>query len=141
MKSKRNMFFWILIPILIRNGFMFFKNLVNISVILLLTVTPSYAISSNSYSHRIVASWYSSGRRTASGQHFNPNGFSVAHRTLPFGTKIHLTNPRTGKSIVAIVNDRGPFVRGRGLDVSKGGARALGFIGQGQTTLVYEILR
>lgn len=89
----------------------------------------------------IVASWYSSGRRTANGQHFNPNGNTVAHRTLPFGTQLKLTNPYNGKSIVAIVNDRGPFVRGTGLDVTRGGAQRLGFINQGKTRLVMEVLR
>jgi len=89
----------------------------------------------------IVASWYSSGRRTASGQHFDPNGNTVAHRTLPFGTQLKLTNPFNGKSIVAIVNDRGPFVRGTGLDVTRGGAQKLGFISQGKTRLIMEVLR
>ena len=60
-----------------------------------------------------TASWYSSGRRTASGERFNPNGYSVAHRTLPFGTIVHLTNPQNGNKISAIVNDRGPFIKNR----------------------------
>jgi rare lipoprotein A (peptidoglycan hydrolase) len=89
----------------------------------------------------VVASWYSSGRRTASGQRFDPNENSVAHRTLPFGTKLKLTNPNNGKSIVAIVNDRGPFIKGTGLDVSRGGAQRLGFISRGKTRLVVQILR
>lgn len=87
-----------------------------------------------------VASWYSSGRWTASGQRFDPNGFTVAHKTLPFGTKLKLTNPENGKSIIATVNDRGPFHRGRGLDVSRGAAQQLGFIGKGITKLEMQVI-
>jgi len=81
------------------------------------------------------ASYYDSGRRTASGEPFNPNAFTAANRTLPFGTRLHLTNPRNGRSVVVRINDRGPFVRGRSLDVSKGAAVALGMIGQGTAEL------
>lgn len=81
------------------------------------------------------ASYYSSGRRTASGEHFNPNGYTAASRTLPFGTRLRLTNPRTGRTVTVRVNDRGPFVRGRSLDVARGAARALGMISQGTASL------
>ena len=80
-------------------------------------------------------SYYSYGRRTASGEHFNPNGYTAASRTLPFGTRLRLTNPRTGRSVVVRVNDRGPFVRGRSLDLARGAARALGIIRQGTASL------
>ena len=76
-----------------------------------------------------VASYYGrelAGRRTASGERFNPNGMTAAHRTLPLGTRIRVTNPATGRSVVVRVNDRGPFVRGRILDLSHGAARAIG---------------
>lgn len=97
-------------------------------------------INKNTHHHGgIVATWYSEGKRTASGQRFNPNGFTVAHRNLPFGTKLKLTNPRNGKSVEAIVNDRGPFVPGIGLDVSLGCARVLDFVGRGKVTLLMEI--
>jgi rare lipoprotein A len=89
----------------------------------------------------IVASWYQSGYRTASGQRFDPNGLTVAHRTLPFGTKLKLTNPDNGRSIIATVNDRGPFIRGTGLDVSRGGAHQLGFINKGKTKLIMQVMR
>lgn len=59
------------------------------------------------------------GRRTASGEVFNMNAMTTAHKTLPFGTRLRVTDPNTGKSIVVRVNDRGPFVGGRGLDLSK----------------------
>ena len=87
-----------------------------------------------------VASWYGKGRWTASGQRFDPNGYTVAHKTLPFGTKLQLTNPDNGKSIIATVNDRGPFTRGRGLDVSRGVAHHLDFIRKGITKLNMQVL-
>jgi rare lipoprotein A len=87
-----------------------------------------------------VASWYQSGHITASGQRFDPNGLTVAHRTLPFGTKLKLTNPDNGRSIVATVNDRGPFIKGTGLDVTRGAAHRLGFIKKGKTKLNMQVV-
>lgn len=89
----------------------------------------------------VVTSWYQKGKITASGQRFDPNGLSAAHRTLPFGTKLRLTNPNNGKSIIVTVNDRGPFIRGTGLDVSRGAAQQLGFISKGKTKLQMQVLR
>jgi rare lipoprotein A len=81
-----------------------------------------------------VASFYGneSGSQTASGQRFNENAMTCAHRSLPFGTKLRVTHG--GKSVVVTVNDRGPFVRGRVLDLSTAAARALGIEGLGQVT-------
>ncbi|HLI19728.1 MAG TPA: septal ring lytic transglycosylase RlpA family protein [Stellaceae bacterium] len=79
----------------------------------------------------IKASWYSSGYRTASGEHFNPNGLTAAHRSLPFGTRLAVTNPANGRTVIVRINDRGPFVRGVGLDLSRGAAFALGMRGTG----------
>jgi rare lipoprotein A len=75
-----------------------------------------------------IASVYSteSGNRTASGQRLNPGALTAAHRTLPFGTKVRVTNNRNGKSVVVTINDRGPFVRGRVIDLTPAGARAIG---------------
>lgn len=78
------------------------------------------------FGNRIVATWYKSGRRTASGERFNPMGLSAAHRTLPFGTRVRVTNPRNGASVSVVINDRGPFTRGVSLDLSLGAARAIG---------------
>ena len=89
----------------------------------------------------VVSSWYQSGKLTASGQRFDPNGSTVAHRTLPFGTQLKLTNPKNGRSIIVTVNDRGPFIRGTGLDVSRGVAQKLGFIHQGKTKLQMQVMR
>jgi rare lipoprotein A len=77
----------------------------------------------------IRASYYCSGHWTASGEHFNPNGFTAAHRTLPFGTRLAVTNPANGRMVVVRINDRGPFVRGVSLDLARGAAFALGMRG------------
>lgn len=87
------------------------------------------------------ATWYSSGRYTANGERFDPNKLSVAHRTLPFGTILKLTNPENGNSIKAVVNDRGPFTKGKDIDVSRGGAEALGFHKKGTTRLHIEVIK
>jgi rare lipoprotein A len=71
---------------------------------------------------------YKSGR-TASGEHAHPHRFTAAHRSLPFGTKVRVTNRRNGQSVVVRINDRGPFVRGRVIDVTPAVARALRFSG------------
>lgn len=75
------------------------------------------------------ASWYAGGHRTASGERFNPNGLTAAHRTLPFGTRVRVTNNATGRSVVVRINDRGPFVGGRQIDLARGAARAIGMGG------------
>jgi rare lipoprotein A len=75
-----------------------------------------------------IASVYSYGR-TASGEHVTASGLTAAHRSLPFGTKVRVTNKRNGRSVVVRINDRGPFVRGRVIDVTPAGAQALGFSG------------
>ena len=78
-----------------------------------------------------IASTYGaeSGNHTASGEHFNPGALTAAHRTLPFGTMVRVTNRRSGRSVVVRINDRGPFVRGRIIDLTPAAARALGFSG------------
>lgn len=84
-----------------------------------------------------IASIYSteSGTGTASGQKLNPSALTAAHKTLPFGTRVRVTNHKNGKSIVVTINDRGPFVRGRIIDLTPAGGRALGFSGLAPVTL------
>jgi rare lipoprotein A (peptidoglycan hydrolase) len=77
----------------------------------------------------VVATYYHSGRRTASGQAFDASGLTAAHRTLPFGSQVTVTNPQTGASVTVVINDRGPFTRGVALDLSHGAARAIGMRG------------
>jgi rare lipoprotein A len=75
------------------------------------------------------------GKRTASGERMNPGSLTAAHRSLPFGTKVRVTNRKNGRSVVVRINDRGPFTRGRVIDVSHAGAQALGFAGTAPVTL------
>ncbi|MER8447965.1 septal ring lytic transglycosylase RlpA family protein [Mesorhizobium sp. M1066] len=81
------------------------------------------------------ASWYALHSKTASGERMNPSAMTAAHRTLPFGTKLRVTNKNNGRSVIVRINDRGPFIRGRVLDLSKGAAGQLGFIGSGHTAV------
>lgn len=80
---------------------------------------------------RIISAYYWEGRHTASGAPFDPHAMTAAHRTLPFGTQLNVTNPHTGKSVVVVINDRGPFVRGVSLDLSLAAAQAIGMRGTG----------
>ena len=75
---------------------------------------------------QVVATWYASGRRTASGQAFNSRGHTAAHRTLPFGSRVTITNPHNGRSVTVVVNDRGPFTRGVTIDLAHGAASSIG---------------
>jgi rare lipoprotein A len=84
------------------------------------------------------ATQYSSSPDTASGQPFRPDGLTAAHRKLAFGTRVKVTNPRTGASTVVTINDRGPFTRGRDIDLSRGAARAIDLSSVG--TVCAEIL-
>lgn len=81
------------------------------------------------------ASWYALTSRTASGERMNPAAMTAAHRTLPFGTKLVVTNQRNGKSVTVRINDRGPFIKGRVIDLSKAAAHQLGFIQSGHTSI------
>ena len=78
-----------------------------------------------------LASYYKSGKRTANGERFNPNGLTAAHRNLPFGTKVKVTNIKTGKSVVVRINDRGPFISNRVIDLSLGAAKLVGLTRSG----------
>src|SRR6202051_2149609 len=87
-----------------------------------------------------MASFYGneSGSKTASGQRFNQNGLTAAHRSLPFGTRLRVTHG--GRSVVVTINDRGPFVRGRVLDLSTGAARAIGLTSAGVGRVTAEVV-
>lgn len=88
-----------------------------------------------------VASFYSEGQTTASGERFDPNELTAAHRTLPFGTRLQVTNVTTGKSVTVRVNDRGPFVKGRVVDVSYSAAQALGMLQSGVADVKVDVVR
>lgn len=86
-----------------------------------------------------IASYYGNnvGNKTASGQRFNENAMTAAHRHLPFGTRVKVTHRK--RSVVVTINDRGPFIRGRVIDLSKGAARAIGLTGRGIGHVVAEV--
>lgn len=89
------------------------------------------------------ASYYAAkfhGRRTASGEAFDNRAMTAAHRTLPFGTMVRVTNPATGASVVVRINDRGPFTRGRLIDVSRAAAERLGLIAPGHATVELALI-
>lgn len=82
-----------------------------------------------------VASWYALTSRTASGEPMNANAMTAAHKSLPFGTIVKVLNVKTGKSVRVRINDRGPFVHGRIIDLSRAAARRLGLDGLGRVCL------
>jgi 3D (Asp-Asp-Asp) domain-containing protein len=97
-----------------------------------------------SVSSEVIASWYGSEfheKLTASGQTFDMHKNTLAHRTLPLGTKVRLINLKNGKSAEGIVNDRGPFIKGRDVDVSYAIAKQLGFVRRGTIKLIIEPIR
>jgi rare lipoprotein A len=103
--------------------------------------TDSYAIG---WTQIGVASWYGEpfhGRLTASGEVYDMDLMTAAHQALPFGTRIRVDNRDNNRSIELVVNDRGPFVKNRILDVSRSGARALGMIGPGTAQVLITILK
>lgn len=79
------------------------------------------------------ASWYKLGGVTANGERSNPDGLTAAHKTLPFGTLVTVTNLANGKSVTVRINDRGPYAKGRVIDVTRAAAAELGFIRKGVT--------
>jgi rare lipoprotein A len=86
------------------------------------------------------ASYYSDGQRTANGEIFNPNDFTAAHRTLPFNTRVRVTNIKNNRSTIVRVNDRGPFVEGRCFDLSRAAFEAISDINAGVADIKYEVL-
>lgn len=105
--------------------------------ILICQLSSPYLTRASAADQNGVASVYSteSGGGTASGQKLNPLSLTAAHRTLPFGTKVTVTNKSNGRSVVVTINDRGPFLRSRIIDVSPAAARVLGFSGLTQVTV------
>jgi rare lipoprotein A len=87
-----------------------------------------------------TASYYYQGRLVASGARFNPDGMTAAHRTLPFGTRVRVTHLGNGRSVNVTINDRGPFIGGRIIDLSRGAAGVIGMMGQGLARVSVQIL-
>ena len=89
------------------------------------------------------ASWYGGqfhGRTTANGERYDMNGLTAAHRSLPFGTKVRVTNLRNGRSVTVRINDRGPYVGKRIIDLSRGAAQAVNMIRMGVALVKLEVL-
>lgn len=110
-------------------------------VVLASSTQPASSSIRQSTGEMVTASWYGGahhGRLMANGRPFNMYADTVAHKSLPFGTQVNLTNPQNGQSAQAVVTDRGPFVRGRQLDVSYNLARKLGFVDSGMARLKME---
>ncbi len=106
-------------------------------------VTPSQAASGQSKARAGNcggASWYALSSRTASGERMNASFLTAAHRNLKFGTKVAVTNKRNGKTVVVRINDRGPFIRGRVLDLSKAAASHIGMVSSGTASICYRVV-
>ena len=91
-----------------------------------------------------VASYYGKrfhGRLTANGERFDMNAMTAAHKTLPFGTRVLVTNPANGRSVMVRINDRGPFIRGRTIDLSRGAAEQIGMIRRGHARVQLDIVK
>lgn len=89
---------------------------------------------------RGLASYYWQPQRVASGGWFNPNALTAAHKSLPFGTRVRVTNLRNGRSVVVRINDRGPYIRGRIIDLSKRAAAVIAMQGAGVVPVTVEVL-
>lgn len=101
----------------------------------------------HSQHHRLVkaqhigyASYYGSGYRTANGERFKPYELTAAHRSLPFGSRVRVTNLQNGRSVIVRINDRGPFIRGRIIDLSVGAAEQIGMLASGIAKVTISIL-
>lgn len=118
-------------------------------IIALFTITLNAQSSDNDNNNETTkcmtgqCSWYGAkfnGKKTASGEKFDSTKFTAAHKTLPFGTKLKITDKKSGKNVIVTVNDRGPFVKSRVLDISSSAAQELGVINKGIFTAEIEIL-
>jgi rare lipoprotein A len=88
-----------------------------------------------------LASFYTEGTQTASGEKFDTNELTAAHPTLPFGTRLRVTNVATGRSVTVRINDRGPYVAGRVVDVSYSAAQSLGMVGKGIANVKLDVVQ
>jgi rare lipoprotein A len=96
------------------------------------------ALAAPAHAGSMVSSYYWQGKKTANGERYNSEGLTAAHKTLPFGTKLRVTHK--GKSVTVRVNDRGPFIKGRQLDLSRGAARRLGMLNAGVAPVQVDVM-
>jgi rare lipoprotein A len=116
-----------------------------LTVIIFLFIGVSHPIFAQDNDETVTgtASWYGSkyhGRKTSSGERYNKNAMTAAHKTLPFGTKVKVTNPDNNESVILRINDRGPFVGNRIIDVSEAAARKLDIHSEGVATVEVEVI-
>ncbi|MGH7032272.1 MAG: septal ring lytic transglycosylase RlpA family protein [Stellaceae bacterium] len=105
-------------------------------------VSPAFATPADALAG--TASWYGrpwQGRKTASGTRFDPHRLTAAHRSLPLNTRVRVTNLENAKSVTVLINDRGPYVRGRVIDLSKAAARSLGMVKEGVAPVRIEVVK
>lgn len=100
----------------------------------------SYSVASSGGGYSGMASYYWQPQRLASGGWFNPNALTAAHKTLPFGTKVRVTNRNNGRSVVVTINDRGPYIKGRIIDLSRAAAQQVGMTGSGVAPVSVAVL-
>lgn len=115
-----------------------------LSAFLLILTVNSFICAASVYKNNVTASYYAEafhGKKTSNGERFNMYALTCAHKTLPFNTILKVVNLRNGKSVQVRVNDRGPFVSGREIDLSKAAAVKLGMIGSGTTKVRLEIVK
>ena len=98
------------------------------------------AVTSSGSGESGVASYYWQPQQVASGGTFNPNALTAAHKTLPFGTRVRVTSVASGRSVDVVINDRGPFVRGRVIDLSRRAAQNIGMTGAGIANVRLQVL-
>ncbi len=108
-------------------------------IAIFIAATGASAIDPSTVQHG-KASWYHEPQRLASGGRFDPNGLTAAHRTLPFGTMVRVTHVRNKRTTVVRINDRGPYSKGRILDLSKAAAKELQMINSGTAQVTVEVL-
>ena len=107
----------------------------------LLAASCMFSIDETAVAQEGRASWYAHTSRTASGERANPATLAAAHRTLPFGTQVKVENLRNGRSVVVRINDRGPFTKGRIIDVTRAAAEKLGFLAHGIAPVRLTVIR
>lgn len=124
-----------------------FSRVVLLYIFLALTgctaVSSTANVSKDGYTQSGKASFYADkyqSRKTANGERFNQNSYTAAHKKLPFGTKVEVTNVKNGKSIVVRINDRGPFVRGRIIDLSRAAFTSIGDTKYGVIDVTIEVV-
>lgn len=120
-------------------------NTLSAGILAILAIFPLSSVASSDRSPRLqgVASYYGGkfhGRKTASGERFNKWAMTAAHKTLPLGTKVRVTNLRNGESVDVKINDRGPYAKGRVIDLSRGAAEEIGMVRAGTAKVKVEVI-